>query len=90
MADQKIKKSKIVTWKPKAEDCLVHSDGKIFYVDFDRIFNQDKLGVYNRFYIKKSSYEKQLDVIVRYINFFMKFYDTEHEMASNYLKIKYI
>lgn len=87
--EQKIKKSKIVTWKPDPSDCLVHSDGRLFYVEFDRIFNQTKLGAYNKFYIKKSSYEKQLEVIVRYINFFMKFYDTEHEMATNYLKIKY-
>ena len=85
----KIRKSKIVMWKPKPKDCLVHSDGKLFYVDFDRIFGIPKLGNYNRFYIKKSSYEKQLDVIVRYINFFMKFYDPEHEMATNYLKIKF-
>lgn len=90
MADVKARKSKIVTWKPTANDHLVSSDGKIFRIHFEKLFEpQNKVCLYDDFYIKKSSYEKQLDVIVRYINFFMKFYDTEHEMASNYLKIKY-
>lgn len=86
---EKAKKSKIVAWKPKQEDFICHSDGKIFYIEFDKLFKPDKVSIYNRFYIKKSSYEKQLDVIVRYINFFMKFYDPENEMALAYLKIKF-
>lgn len=90
MATQKVKKSKITTWKPKPEDCIVRSDGKVFIINFDKIFTPEDVVVsYNRFMIKKASYEKQLDVIVRYINFFMKFYDTDNEMALNYLKIKY-
>lgn len=86
-----VKKSKITTWKPKAEDQLVASDGKIFIVFFEKLFKteNDKIKIYDRFFIKKGSYEKQLEVITKYINFFMKFYDAENEMASAYLKIKY-
>lgn len=86
---EKAKKSKIVTWKPKPEDNITVSDGKIFRVKFEELLGPDKVEKYDNFYIKKSSYEKQLDIITRYVNFFMKFYDQEHEMAMNYLKIKY-
>jgi hypothetical protein len=86
-----VRKSKITTWKPKKEDILVSSDGKIFIVFFEKLFRteNDKIKIYDRFHIKKGSYEKQLEVITKYINFFMKFYDPEREMASAYLKIKY-
>ncbi len=82
-------KSKIVLWKCKPEDQIAMYDGKIFYIRFEELFQPARVSVYDKFYIKKSSYEKQLDVIVKYINFFMKFYDTDHEMATNYLKIKF-
>lgn len=81
-------KSKIVLWKGDPEDQIAMYDGKLFYIRFESLFDP-KVACYDKFYIKKSSYEKQLDVIVKYINFFMKFYDPEHEMALNYLKIKF-
>ena len=85
----KNKKSKIVTWKPTPNDIIVDHDGKIFLIYFEKLFSPPTLKVYDRFIIKKGSYEKQLEVIVKYINFFMKFYDTENEMATAYLKIKF-
>ena len=68
-----IKKSKITTWKPKQDDIIVTSDGKIFLIYFEKIFSPEKIKIYDRFFIKKNSYEKQLEVITKYINFFMKF-----------------
>lgn len=82
-------KSKIVTWKPKLEDQLTMYDGKIFYIRFEEIFKPAKVSVYDKFFIRKSSYEKQLDVITSYINYFCKWHDPEHEMMTNYLKIKF-
>ena len=82
-------KGKIVLWNPKPEDQLAQFDGKIFYIRFEKVFHPDSIGIYDKFFIKKTSYENQLDTITRYINFFMTFYDQEHEMASNYLKIKF-
>lgn len=84
------KKSKITTWKPTKEDMVTSSDGKIFIIFFEKLFPMDPgIAVYDRFFIKKGSYEKQLETITKYINFFMKFYDPDKEMALAYLKIKY-
>lgn len=84
------KKSKITTWKPKTKDeLLVTSDGKLFIIFFEKLFNAPQVEIYDRFFIKKGSYEKQLEIICEYINFFMNFYDPEHEMATAYLKIKF-
>ena len=87
--EQKHKKSKINTWKPKASQKFVDYDGKLYIVNFDKIFAQPKLKEYNRFMIKKESYKNQLDVITKYINFFMANYDADNELATAYLRIKY-
>ena len=84
-----IKLGPIVTWKPDEEDIVVNNDGKLFIMYFDKAFGSSNLAVYNKFLIKKSSYEKQLDIICKYMNFFIKFYDTEYELPTAYLKLKY-
>ena len=87
-----VKKAKIISWKPKNDDeILVSSNGRIFYVFFEKLIkgSKEKIEKYDPFHIKKGSYEKQLEIITRYINFFMKFYDTENEMFLAYFKIKY-
>ena len=82
-------RSKVAVWKPKPEDQIAQFDGKIFYLRFEKVFKPEKVGIYDKFYIKKTSYENQLETIVQYINFFMKFYDTDNEMITNYLTIKF-
>lgn len=89
MPKKNIEVGEIVKWKPKEEDIIVNNDGKIFIMHFEKAFGQPQLAVYNKFFIKKSSYEKQLDVICKYLNFFIKYYDDERELISAYLKIKY-
>lgn len=89
MAKKDIKLGPIVTWKPEEEDIVVNNDGKLFIMYFDRAIGSSNLAVYNKFLIKKASYEKQLDVICKYMNFFIKFYDDERELVTAYLKIKY-
>lgn len=84
-----IRQSPITQWKMTAADKMVDADGKLYIVKFDRIFDQKKLSVYNNFSIKKGSYENQLDIIMSYTNFFMKFYDEEKELAMAYLKCKF-
>lgn len=86
-----IKKPNITNWKPKPSETLVTYDGSVFLILFEKLFGGDKykLSVYDEFYIKKESYKKQLDTITTYINYFMNFYDTEHEMALAYCKIKF-
>ena len=83
-------KSKINIWKPTSKrQVFVEPDGKIFICYFDRIFQQPELSKFNRFYIKKNSYENQLDIITKYINFFINNYDKDNELVSAYLKVKF-
>ena len=83
------KTSKINTWKPTSNQIYVEPDGKIFICNFDKILQQPKLSKYNKFYIKKGSYENQLDIITHYTNFFIANYDTDEELIAAYLKIKF-
>ena len=81
--------TKLKNWTMKKSDQIAESDGKLLIFHFEDLFQPDKIKVYDRFFIKKTSYEKQLNTICRYLNFYMKFYDTDHELALAYLKLKY-
>ena len=88
--DRGKRKSKINTWKPGKTTTFVDRDGKMFVVNFDKIFGIPKLKTHNRFIISKTSYENQLDTITRYINFFIHFYDQDQELLMAYFKLKYV
>lgn len=79
----------IAYWKHKKEDACVACDGKIFFCDFKKFIKNPGVEPYSRFMVNKSSYEKQLPEFSRYINFFEKFYDPEHELILAYFKLKY-
>lgn len=87
--NKKRKTSKINTWKPKNNQIFVEPDGKIFICHFDKIFQQPKLEKYNKFYIQKISYVNHLDIITKYINFFINCYDEDNELVNAYLKVKF-
>lgn len=83
------RKPPISDWKPTKENTIVRKDGKLFVCDFDRALGAAKLAQYNKFCINKESYENQLPVIVRYLNYFMDKYDEDEELVNGYLKIKF-
>lgn len=85
---QPTKKSRIITWVQKESDKITDVDGKLFIVYFENLLSPD-LSIYDRFMIKKGSYENNLDTISKYINFFIKFYDEDNEFISAYIKLKY-
>ena len=82
------RKSKINTWHPGPKSTYVSRNGKNFVVHFDKIYGMTKLKNYNSFPITKTSYQNQLDTIVRYTNFFIHFYDEEQELPNAYLKLR--
>lgn len=85
------KRVPLFKWKPTDNDKLATYDGGIFIMKFEKVFYDDQgvIQKYDRFLIKKSSYEKQLPEITKYINYFLKFYDTDYELVLAYLKLKY-
>lgn len=86
---QEKQEARINRWKPKNDSQIyVYQDNKLFVCKFDKIFNQPKFSKLNRFQLKKGSYENQLDVITKYINYFINFYDTDNELVTGYLKLK--
>lgn len=90
--DKEKKTSKINSWKPKnSSEVYVDRDGKLFVCYFEKIFpkNAENVMPYDRFIISKASYEAQLDVITRYINFFINTYDKDMELMTAYLKLKF-
>ena len=89
MSDKSKRTSKINTWKPDSDQIYVEQDGKIFICHFDKILNEGNLSKFNKFYIKKGSYENQLDIITSYTNFFICNYDLDNELILSYLKIKF-
>lgn len=81
--------SKINTWRPGVNTTFVERDNKLFSVRFEKIFESEDLKKFDKFVISKTSYENQLDLITRYINFFIHFYDTDQELPMAYLKLKF-
>lgn len=85
-----LKTSKFIEWKPNEDDLICKQDGKLIVCYFEKVFGHDeKLSIYDRFLIGRDSYVKQLDQIIRYINFFMNVYDDDNELVTAYLKIKF-
>ena len=90
MAKKKKNSDGINGWKPtKESQMIVAQDGKLFVCNFDKVFGYPNLEVYNRFIINRQAYKNQLPVIINYINYFINFYDTDHELVLGYLKVKY-
>jgi hypothetical protein len=90
MADKSKRTSKINTWKPTSpKQIYVEKDDRVFVCHFDKIFQIDKVSDYNKFAIRKGSYENQLGIICDYTNFFINNYDTDNELLNVYLKIKF-
>lgn len=77
-------------WVCPAEDAIISYDGKLIVVPFDKIFKRDNIAVLNSFIIKKESYVSKLANITHYMNYFIKFYDTNHELIMGYLRLKYM
>ena len=89
MANRGKRTSEINTWKPNPKQKIVEQDGKIFLCYFDKVIPNESLSKFNKFYIKKGSYENQLDIITNYTNFFIAKYDTDNELITAYLAIKF-
>lgn len=81
----------LTKWKPREVDKYATYDGGIFIMRFEKAFidKDNIIQKYDRFLIKKASYEKQLPEITKYINYFLRFFDTDHELIIAYLKLKY-
>ena len=82
--------AEINTWRPKKSEVITESDGNIFIVNFDKVFHDPNAAKYNKFRVKKSSYEEHLKIYAQYINYFINKYDTENELVSAYFKLKYM
>ena len=78
--------AEINTWRPKKSEVITESDGNIFIVNFDKVFHDPNAAKYNKFCVKKSSYEEHLKIYAQYINYFINKYDTENELVSAYYK----
>lgn len=79
---------RIDQWEPSEKESILSYDGKIIIIPFHTIFNKD-IEYINTFFIKKESYSKKLKEITHYLNYFIKFYDSDNELLLNYLKLKY-
>jgi len=77
-------------WEPRDTDIKIGYDGKLMLIPFDIIFNRDSAKTLNTFVIKKESYVRKLSEITHYINYFIRFYDTNNELLLSYLKLKYL
>ena len=91
-------------WEPEEEDKIIKCDGKLIIIPFDKIFKKESTSTLNVFIIKKESYVNQLNNtnkknengiiknekgIIHYLNYFIKFYDTNNELLMSYFKLKY-
>lgn len=84
-------KPPIALWKNEHPNTTyVSCDGKLFICNFNKVIDSPLPKEFPRFMVNKNSYEKQLDQIVSYIDYFITMYDTENELLLAYLRIKYV
>lgn len=94
--DAKAQKAPIDKFKPTERQKYVEASGKVLAIHFDKIFGRPKqdpkyiarLHSMSEFYINKVGCVNILDVIAKYINYFMIKYDPEDELALGYLHLK--
>ena len=79
----------ITVWHQTASQHYVYENGKSFFVNFGKILDTPEYDRHSEFHIKKASYEHQLKVICKYINYFISHYDQEQELVTAYLKLKF-
>lgn len=85
-------------WIPSEEDSIITFSNKVMIVPFDKLLSsytndtQDKedLKTLNHFIINKDLYSNQLDFIVKYLNYFIKYFDEDNELLMAYFKIKFL
>lgn len=84
------KPASMTKWKTRKgpKHRFAETDGKTFICNFDK-YIRPEFGVYDKFMIKKVSYENQLSNIVDYVNYFVENYDLENELMMAYLKVAY-
>ena len=75
-------------WVPKkGEEIVTHKD-KAIIIPFDKLISSVDVKDRNMFYVLyKDSYVKKSDLITRYINYFINYYD-DGELILNYLRCK--
>ena len=77
-------------WVPDDEDVIVGYKGKQIVVLFDKILHKKFAEDFNYFDISyKEAYYNQLKMMAHYANYFLKFYDQDHELIMAYLKLKH-
>ena len=78
-------------WVPEEEDIFASYQGKTFIMCFDKIFERPTIKKFSYFDISlKEAYYNKLDIISLYINYFLKFYDTDKELLMAYMKLKHM
>lgn len=78
-------------WEAEGEDKLITYAGKSIMIPFDKLIDKVKKDTLNTFFISyKDSYVKRLPQITNFLNYFIKFYDQDHELIMNYLHCKYM
>lgn len=88
-------------WEPTEEDLIAIPDHRTMIIYFNKIFNIEYNLVLNTFNVKRDSYANRLSDFIgkdgsvdkgicHYINYFIKYYDTDRELLTAYLKIKYV
>lgn len=75
-------------WNYNPDEAIIQFNGKIMVVNFDSLFNvSDDL---NNFFIIKDIYVKKLDLITKYMNYFITYYDPDNEFITAYYKLKFL
>jgi hypothetical protein len=72
----KKKKLNINKWDENNSNSYITYDLKIFTFDFARLTGQIESNKLSNFVIKRQSYYTKLDIITRFIDFFIQNYDT--------------
>lgn len=75
--------------KHKKDDVVEKVSKQALEIRFDKIFDNSELKSLNTFIIKpKQAYYNNTELYCPYLNYFIKYYDSDNELITAYLKLK--
>ena len=78
-------------WEPTVDDLFYVFDGQNVVANYDsKVGKLKDITTLPNYYIKKTHYQKRMDEIVRYMNYFTRFFDPDRDSFFSMMMVKYV
>jgi len=80
----------LVTWEPTEDQLFyVYKDG-VVRAKYEELLGLEEGSRLSIFFINKNHYKERMDDVCKHINYFLSYYDDNHELFTSTLSVKFI